>query len=136
MALSAPSLPVKLKLFHGINRTPAFMPTILALKTARKTLPRCCLFSWTNSAQNGPSIPPHLMNSYRAINLRFVAASFTHASLFVQMQESIENLDLIFQSLILSVFTCAIEVWGCPFYTKYLTRIDKLFAMCYKLGYC
>ena len=43
---------------------------------------------------------------------------------------SIENLDLLFQSLILSVFTYAIEVRGCAFYIKYLSRIDKLFAMC------
>ena len=49
---------------------------------------------------------------------------------------SIENLDLLFQSLILSVFTYAIEVWGCAFYSKYLSRIDKIFARCCKLGYC
>ena len=48
---------------------------------------------------------------------------------------TIENLDLLFQNLILSVFTYAIEVWGCGFYSKYLSRIDKLFARCYKLGY-
>ena len=48
---------------------------------------------------------------------------------------SIENLDLLFQSLILSAFTYAIEDWGCAFYSKYLRRIDKLFARCYKLGY-
>ena len=48
---------------------------------------------------------------------------------------SIGNLDLLFQSLILSVFTYAIEVWGCAFYSKYLSRIVKLFARCYKLGY-
>ena len=47
-----------------------------------------------------------------------------------------ENLDLLFQSLILSVFTYATEVWGCAFYSKYLSSIDKLFARCYKLGYC
>lgn len=47
-----------------------------------------------------------------------------------------ENLDLLFQSLILSVFTYAIAVWGCAFYSKYLSSIDKLFARCYKLGYC
>ena len=46
-----------------------------------------------------------------------------------------ENLDLLFQSLILSVFTYAIEVWGCTFYGEYLSKIDKLFARCYKLGY-
>ena len=49
---------------------------------------------------------------------------------------TIENLDLLFQSLILSVFVYAIEVWGCAFYSKYLSRIDKLFGRCYKLGYC
>ena len=49
---------------------------------------------------------------------------------------SIESLDLLFQSLIVAVFTYAIEVWGCAFYSKYLSRIDKLFARCYKLGYC
>ena len=43
---------------------------------------------------------------------------------------SIENLDLIHQSLILSVFTYAIEVWGCTLYSKYFSRIDKLFARC------
>ena len=42
----------------------------------------------------------------------------------------VENLDLLFQSLILSVFTYAIEVWGCTFYSEYLSRIDKLFARC------
>ena len=47
---------------------------------------------------------------------------------------SIENLDLRFQSLILSVLTDAIEVWGCALYSKYLSRIDKLFATCHKLG--
>ena len=45
---------------------------------------------------------------------------------------SIENLDLLFQSLILSVFIYAIDVWGCGFYCKSLSRIDR----CYKLGYC
>ena len=49
---------------------------------------------------------------------------------------TIANLDLLFQSLILSVFVYAIEVWGCAFYSKYLSRIDKLFGRCYKLGYC
>ena len=48
----------------------------------------------------------------------------------------IENLDLLFQSLILSVFTYTIEVWECAFYSKYLSRIVKLFARCYKLSYC
>ena len=47
-----------------------------------------------------------------------------------------EQLDLLFQSLIISVFTYAIEVWGCCFYDKYLKRIDKLFARAFKSGYC
>ena len=38
---------------------------------------------------------------------------------------SIENLDLLFQSLIL-----------CAFYSKHSRRIDKLFARCFKLSYC
>ena len=49
---------------------------------------------------------------------------------------STENLDLLFQSLILSVFTYTIEVLGCTFYSTYFSRIDKLFAGCYELGYC
>ena len=48
----------------------------------------------------------------------------------------IENLDLLFQSLILLVFTYTIEVLGCAFYSKYLSRIVKLFARCYKFSYC
>ena len=34
------------------------------------------------------------------------------------------------------IFTYAIEVLGYAFYTKYLSRIDKFFARCYKLSYC
>ena len=44
-----------------------------------------------------------------------------------------EQLDLLFQSLIISVFTYAIEVWGCCYYDKYLKRIDKLFARAFKV---
>ena len=47
-----------------------------------------------------------------------------------------EHLDLLFQSLIISVFTYAIEVWGCCYYDKYLERIDKFFARAFKSGYC
>ena len=47
-----------------------------------------------------------------------------------------EQLDLLFQSLIISVFTYAIEVWGCCYYDKYLKRIDKLFARAFKSRYC
>ena len=56
-----------------------------------------------------------------------------------------EQLDLLFQSLIILVFTYAIEVWGCCSvmtnmtngkYDKYLKRIHKLFARAFKSGYC
>jgi len=47
-----------------------------------------------------------------------------------------EQLDLLFQSLIISVFTHAIEVWGCGYYDNYLKRIDKFFARAFKSGYC
>ena len=36
---------------------------------------------------------------------------------------SIENLDLLFQSLIPSVFTYATEVWGCAFCSKYICQV-------------
>ena len=42
----------------------------------------------------------------------------------------------LFQCLIISVFTYAIEVLGYAFYSRYLSRIDKFFARCYKLSYC
>ena len=66
-------------------------------------------------------------------------------------------MDLLFQSLILSAFTDAIVVWGCAFYSKYLSRIDNsllgsytfyvgnvvaslhrigFLFLCFKLGYC
>jgi len=47
-----------------------------------------------------------------------------------------EQLDLLFYSLIISVFTYAIEVWGCCYYDEYLKRIDKFFARAFKSGYC
>ena len=40
---------------------------------------------------------------------------------------SVDYLDLLFKSLILSIFTYAIEVWGGAFYNKYLSRIDNSF---------
>ena len=46
------------------------------------------------------------------------------------------QLDLLFQSLIISVFTYAIEVRGCCYHDKYLKRIDKLIARAFKSGYC
>ena len=50
-----------------------------------------------------------------------------------------EQLDLLFQSLIISVFTYATEVRCCCYYhDKYVKRIDKprLFARAFKSGYC
>ena len=48
---------------------------------------------------------------------------------------SVDYLDLLFKSLILSIFTYAIEVWGGAFYNKYLSRIDKFLNRAFKLGY-
>ena len=48
---------------------------------------------------------------------------------------SVDYLDLFFKSLILSIFTYAIEVWGGAFYNKYLSRIDKFVNRVFKLGY-
>ena len=47
-----------------------------------------------------------------------------------------KQLDLLFKSLMLSVLTYAIEVWGCCYYDKYLKRIDKLIPRVFKSGYC
>ena len=48
---------------------------------------------------------------------------------------SVDYLDLLFKSLILSIFTYAIEVWGGAFYNKYLSRIDKFLNRAFKLRY-
>ena len=48
---------------------------------------------------------------------------------------SADYLDLLFKSLILSIFTYAIAVWGGAFYQKYLSRIDKFLYRAFKLGY-
>ena len=48
----------------------------------------------------------------------------------------ISILDLLFQSLILSIFIYGIEVWGNAFYSKYLSRTDKFFARAFESGYC
>ena len=42
----------------------------------------------------------------------------------------------LFKVWFFQIFTFAIEVWGCALSGKYLVRIDKLFARCYKLSYC
>ena len=49
---------------------------------------------------------------------------------------SISSLDLLFRSLILSIFIYGIEVWGNAFYSKYLSRTGKAFAWVFESGYC
>ena len=49
---------------------------------------------------------------------------------------SVGQLDLLFQSLIVSVFIYAIEVWGCAHYDKYLGQIDRFFTRAFKWGFC
>ena len=46
------------------------------------------------------------------------------------------HLHLLFISVILPIFTYAVEVWGCVYSYKYLSRIDRLFKKAFKLGYC
>ena len=48
---------------------------------------------------------------------------------------SVDHIDLPFKSLILSIFTYAMELWGGAFYNKYLSRIDKFVNRVFKLGY-
>ena len=48
----------------------------------------------------------------------------------------LDHLQILFTSLILSIFTYAVEVWGCAYYHKYLSRIDRLFKRAFQLGYC
>ena len=43
-----------------------------------------------------------------------------------------ENLNILFESLILSLFYYEIEVWGSAIQNKYLQRIDKFFRRAYK----
>ena len=48
---------------------------------------------------------------------------------------------IIFISFLLVLFypaiiTYAVEVWGCAYYHKYLSRIGRLFKRAFKLGYC
>jgi hypothetical protein len=46
-----------------------------------------------------------------------------------------ENLNLLFETLILSLFHYGIEVWGSASQKKYLQRIDKFFRRAYRFGY-
>ncbi|CAB3997331.1 Hypothetical predicted protein [Paramuricea clavata] len=48
---------------------------------------------------------------------------------------SIKQLDLLFDSLIMSIFTIAIELWGCAYDGKYLNQIDKFVKRAHKNGY-
>ena len=42
---------------------------------------------------------------------------------------------LLFDSLIMSIFTFAIELWGCAYDGKYLSQIDKFIKRAHKNGY-
>ena len=44
------------------------------------------------------------------------------------------QLDMLFHSLIISLFLFGIEVWGVA-YKKYLSQIDRLFKRAFKYGY-
>ena len=47
----------------------------------------------------------------------------------------VKQLDLLFNSLIMSIFTYGIELWGCAYYSKCLNQIDKLIHRAYRYGY-
>ena len=46
-----------------------------------------------------------------------------------------QQLDLLFDSLIMSIFTFAIDLWGCAYDGKYLSQIDKFIKRAHKNGY-
>ena len=46
-----------------------------------------------------------------------------------------KDLETLFNSLIVSLFFYAIEVWGRAFQSKYLSRIDKFFKRAVRYGY-
>ena len=46
-----------------------------------------------------------------------------------------KQLELLFQSLIMSLFTFGIELWGGTSYTKYISQIDKFVNRAYRNGY-
>ena len=48
---------------------------------------------------------------------------------------SVKQLDLLFNSLIMSIFTYGIELWRCAYYSKYLNQIDKLINHAYRYDY-
>ena len=51
----------------------------------------------------------------------------------------VKQLDLLFNSLIVSIFTNGIELWGCAYYSKCINQIDKLIDkidnLAYRYGY-
>ena len=48
---------------------------------------------------------------------------------------TLEELTILFHSLIMSVFTYAIEVWACAYGGKYVSKIDKFCKRAWKYGY-
>ena len=48
----------------------------------------------------------------------------------------LDYLHLLVTSLILPILAYAVQVWGCAYYHKYLSRIDRLFKRAFKLDYC
>ena len=48
---------------------------------------------------------------------------------------TLEELTILFHSLIMSVFTYAIEVWACAYGSKYLSKIAKFCKPAWKYGY-
>jgi len=48
---------------------------------------------------------------------------------------SLQELTLLFDSLIMSLFTYAIEMWACAYYRKYLSQIDRFCKWALRYGY-
>ena len=48
---------------------------------------------------------------------------------------TLEELTILFHSLIMSVFTYAIEVWACAYGSRYLSKIDKFCKRAWRYGY-
>ena len=48
---------------------------------------------------------------------------------------TLEEFTILFQSLIMSVFTYATEVWACAYGGKYLSNIDNFCNRAWKYGY-
>ena len=46
-----------------------------------------------------------------------------------------EQLDLLFQSLIMPLFTFAVEIWGGASHSKYISKIDKFINRAHRNGY-